>query len=95
MLLITVPDQTFHSVAEEMMAEEAKLSPAYFSQMFHQSTGVAFAGSIAIAPSPVLSRSFLVKGCVAGQIGFDGIIFQVCDGRNDISVGPSLRSGHA
>jgi hypothetical protein len=36
----------------------------------------------------------LVKGCVSGQIGFDGIIFQIGDDRYDVSVGPGLRLGH-
>jgi hypothetical protein len=50
--------------------------------------------SIAIAPGPILRQQLLVKGCVSGQIGFDGIIFQIGDGRYDVSVGPGLRLGH-
>src|SRR4029077_3802861 len=51
-------------------------------------------GSIAIAPGPILSKNFLVKGWVAGQIGFDAIIFQIRDSRYDVSLGPGLRLGH-
>src|SRR6266481_2315722 len=36
-----VHENLHEDVSLMQMAEEAKLSPAYFSQMFHQSTGVA------------------------------------------------------
>jgi AraC family transcriptional regulator len=36
-----VHENLHENVSLMQMAEEAKLSPAYFSQMFHQSTGVA------------------------------------------------------
>ena len=60
-----------------------------------QELGLSVKGPIAIAPGPILGQNLPLEGWGAGQIGFDAIIFQIRNGRYDVSLGRGLRSRHA